>query len=780
MEDMKKSYERMVFMARFTLRKNSNKNGSTLLTVVVVSCFAAILIAAALGFVQRAHKNAYINYNSEQAYYIATSALDSIHDYLEKDGADYTTLLDMAGANGGAGSEGTIKIGDLMVEDLIPGGECKVNVSYMGTAYIKVAVTGACNGQEKTINAYYSVVTNSVPAQIDNAIYADASITFSLSAENAGSVTSNGEYRTSNNSKSSGSIITDGNFHVNTSYTWTDDPDGCGSFIVVGKNFLNENSGTTFYPSYSKVLEQNVSEFITIEGGFMPRQSMKVGTAPKVMDIYANSVYLGGAKNSNTYYDTALGGGPNSMQLEMFGNMYCYKIENATDDKYGHADDGDFIVNNDATSMDLTGNMYVEGDIVAMTNHDIRIKGTLFISDTTEITTMSNRGVICDSISFSTNSPQKVLDLIKNNKIRIPKVPGTSDYYTASEFQNLINSTSDSDKARLAEIVKTDAIVHAVSNSRNYKPSTDYNDYKRDYQSTADFVKDSSTVKNFYQSALVTSTNKISNFATKLNDSYTGLEFEYVVDDNYCLIDNTQIDQLKQKDILVDMTQFSGDCVIVIDTNNQSRTLESLNIIIKNQVKADDGTVTTPAEGFCYIILAYDDNDSTTSQLNLQWVNIFDYCTYKNVIKDGKAINLTSYVGADDEVINDIYTNQIYTPNLGRTYLMINEGDKLTFPQNSSSYICEAILYAPGVDVESQGCGHSGLKYLFDATKQDVITGFSNDKRVGFLGAMICESFKDVSNTFGVAFSAPAPGSGVGASGSEGKTKITFSHYESR
>lgn len=779
-------------MASFKLCKNSNKKGSTLLTVVVVSCFAAILIAAVLGFVGRAHKNAYINYNSEQAYYIATSALDSIHDYLEKDGSDYTTLLEMAQANGGKGSDATVKIGDLTIDDVIPGGECKVNVSYMGTAYIKVAVTGECNGQSKTVNAYYSVITNSVPAQIDNAIYADANISFSLSAENAGSVTSSGDYETSNNAKSSGSVITDSDFVVRTAYTWTDDPDGCGSFIVVGKNFLNENSGTTFYPSYSKVLEQNTSEFITVEGAFMPRQSMSIGTAPKVMDVYANSVYLGGAKNTNAYYAdyvSALQGigksdfNTNSMSLTMFGNMYCYKMENATDPNYGHADDGDFIINNDATSLNLTGDLYVEGDVVAMTNHEVRIKGTLYLSDTSVITTMNNRGVICDAISFSTNTPEKVRQLIADNKVRIPEVAGGTDYYTVAEFEALMDSTDDADKERLAQIVKTDAIVHTVSNSRSYKPSTDYNDYKREYETTAEFVENDNKIKNLYQNALITTTNKISDFATTLADTGntgTGLTFDYVIDQSYCLINKDQIDSLMGKNILVDMTKFNGDCVIVVDTNKQERSLKNLNIVVKNQVKDANGDITTKAEGFCYIILAYDNDTSTTSKLNLDKVNIFDYCTYKNVIKDGKAVNLTSYVGADDEVINDIYTDKVYTPNLGRIYLMINEGDKISFPQDTASNLCEAILYAPGVDVESEGCGHSGLKYLFDATKPDVVSSFSNGKRVCFLGAMICESFKDSRNTFGVAFSAPAPGSGVGASGSESATEVSFSHYESR
>lgn len=766
-------------MRRFMLNKNSNKKGSTLLTVVVVSCFAAILIAAVLGFVQRAHKNAFINYNSEQAYYIATSALDSIHDYLEKDGADYTTLLDMAGANGGAGSKGTIKLGDNTIDDIIPGGECTLNVSYMGTAYIKVAVTGKCNGQEKTINAYYSVVKNSVPAQIDNAIYADANITFEFSSANAGSVTSKGDYNTSNNSTSNGSIVTDGDFNVKTSYNWTDDPDGCGSFIVVGGNFIANNSGAKFSPIFPKVLEQNVSEFISVKNGFMPIQSVTIGTPSKVMDLYCNTAYIGGANSSHTHWKNGYPS-PNSMKLELYGNMYCYKIENTADPNYGHVDDGDLIVTNDASEFVITGDVYVEGDIRSGTNRDNRILGTLYISDTTNITTMNNHAIVCDAISYSTNTPMKVLDLIKTNKIKIPKVKGGYDYYSAAEFETLINSNNEADKVRVSEIVKTDPIVHTVSNSRNYKPSTDYKDYKREYQTTEEFVKDSATIKNLYQNALVTTTNKIANFETKFKDEYTGIEFEYVVDKNYCLIDYNQIYGLNGKDLLIDMTQFSGDCVIVIDTNNQVRSLENVNIIVKNQIKNADGTVTTEADGFCYIVLAYDDSESTSSTLNLHKVNIYDYCTYKHVIKDGKAINLSSYVGGDDKIINEIYTDKVYTPNLGRTYLMINEGDSLKLPQATHEHMLEAVVYAPGVLIEGTSCGNSTLKYLFDAENPDTVAKFSGDKRVAVLGAVICDSYKEDSNTFGIAFSAPAPGSGVGTSGSANKTKITFSHYESR
>lgn len=766
-------------MTKFKSNKDSNKKGSTLLTVVVVSCFAAILIAAVLGFVQRAHKNAFINYNSEQAYYIATSALDSIHDYLEKDGADYTTLLDMAKANGGAGSNGTIKLGDNTIEDIIPGGECTMSVSYMGSAYIKVAVTGKCNGQEKTINAYYSVVDNSVPAQIDNAIYANANITFQLSAENAGSITTKGDYQTSNDPHSKGSIITDGDFLVRTQYTWTDDPDGCGSFVVVGGSF-NNNNPTKFLPSYSKVIEQNVSEYISIEDAFIPAAEYQMGTEAKVMDMYANTAYIGGVSGGDHYYDAKYT--KNDCQVKIFGNLYCYKIENSADDDFGHTDDGDLIINGNSSSLNVTGNVFVEGDIVNRTqgNDRLVIKGTLFLSDDSEITT--DAPIVCDAISYTTNTPAKVKDLISAGKVRIPKVPGGNDYYSATEFDTLISNaaTDDAAKARLEEIVKNEAIIHTVSNSRNYKPSTDYNDYKRDYQTTAEFVENTDTVKNLYQNALVTGTHKISNFEQKLNDSYTGIEFDYVVNEKYCLIDNSQIDSIRGKEILVDMTQFTGDCVIVINTDNQSRTLEDVDIIVKNQIRNDDGSIATEAEGFCYIILAYDNDEDTTSTLQLKWVNIYDYCTYKNVVLDNKAINLSSYVGADDEVINDINTNQVYTPSLGRIYLMLNEGDRLDFPQNSSQYLIEAVLYAPGVDVTSVGSGHNGYNYVFDATKPDVISKFTNNKYVAFLGAMICNTYKDTSNTFAVAFSAPAPGSGVGASGSASKTKITFSHYESR
>ncbi len=771
-------------MAETKQSRNSNKRGSTLLTVVTVSSFAAILIAAVLGFVSRAHKNAYDNHNSEQAYYIATSALDSIHDYLEKDGSDYTTLLSMAGANGGAGSNGTVKLGDLNMEDVIPGSECTVNVSYMGTAYIKVAVTGTCNGQSKTINAYYSVVTNSVPAQIDNAIYAEGDITFSLSAESAGAVTSQGNYKTSNNSKASGSIVTDGDFIVDTSYTWTDDPDGCGSFIVAGGNFYNNNSGTTFYPSFTKNEFQNTSEFIAIKGGFVPMQSMSIGTAAKVMDLYANSVYLGGAKSGDTFYKSGIGG-VNSMSLVMFGNMYCYKIENSADPNFGHTDDGDFIVNNDATSLKLKGDMFVEGDIRAMTNHEVRITGTLYISDTTTITTMNNRGVICDSISYSTNTAAKVLDMIKNNKIRIPKYKDNAscnEFYTAAEFETLMNSTLDADKARIAEIVKTDAIVHTVSNNRNYMPSTDYNDYKRDYQSTKEFVENTATIKNLYNSALSTTTNKLNNFklSSEMNDSELGLNFKYVINDNYCLVDNADLSQSQNSNILVDMTQFTGDCVIVVNTENGTNGFSNVNLIVKNEVRNDDGSVAQAGEGFCYIILAYDNDDSTSSELTMNKVNIYDYYTYKNVIKGGKAINLTTYIGANDEVINSITTDKVWTPSLGRTYLMANVGDSVNFNQNTSNNLCEAILYAPGVTIYDAGCGNSNLQYLFDATKPDEVKKFTSDKRVSFLGAMVCANYVGSSNTFAVAFSAPAPGSGVGASGSANKTLVTFSHYESR
>lgn len=781
--------ERMVIMANMANNHSghkSNRQGAVLMTVLTVACFAAILLTAVITFVKRAHTNAYNNYNSEQAYYIASSALGSIHDYFEEADGKYTKLIDMANANGKTGTDGTITLGDVAMSELVPGGDCTVNVSYMGdNAYIRVSVTGYCNGQCETINAYYTINNNSKPANIDNALYCNGESNFAMSCSSTGSITTGKDFvAQSNNSSATGTIVTGGNFATRTTYHWTNDPNNtANSYIVAKGNFYINNSGCSFLPTLAKN-EDNKAQFISIGGAFAPIQSVKIGTdSVKQMDLYCNACYLGGMDSSDPHYLS--GDGKNSMSLEMYGNMYCYK-----DDAYvGKPENGSFIIHNDATGMSLYGNLYVEGIIKLETNHNVNVYGTLYIDPlNTTITTNSGHPITVDAISGNGLNATQVAQWINNGSLRIRKTPGVDGtYVTATDV------TTDTE----GKYVKQEAINHGTATSRSYKPEVDFDNYKREYENTADFLNNKDTVKALYNSA---ASKPISDYATSLTDSNLGITFTHVVTDS-CYIDTNSFPEPGGHTyyVLVDVDSAGKDVVLRLKPGVQwdgsnGISLENVVFVVKNGKPDSDGKIPASVKSFCYIIA---EDSSSTMTVSLSKTIVVDYYTYKNVIKEGKAINLTTYLDDDGNIQNYISANSgytyngsdygVYTPMPTRTYIMANEGDTITMgnqTQNSDEVplVCEAVVYAPNATIESSGYGSDKWVFLKDvnSTALGMLSDINSDTRLACLGALICETFNGNSNTFGVSFVPPAPGSGVGASSSESTTKVEFSHYESR
>ena len=67
-------------MKKLLGRLRSNKDGSVLLAVITIMSFAAVLSATAFSFVQQASNQSYRNYNEKQAYYTASTCLETFVD----------------------------------------------------------------------------------------------------------------------------------------------------------------------------------------------------------------------------------------------------------------------------------------------------------------------------------------------------------------------------------------------------------------------------------------------------------------------------------------------------------------------------------------------------------------------------------------------------------------------------------------------------------------------------------------------------------------------------
>lgn len=804
-------------------KRSSNRSGAVLLTVLTVACFAAVLLTAVISFVNRAHTNAYNNYNSEQAYYIASSALGSIHDYFEKDGMDYTTLLDMADANSGNGSQGTLKLQDgsgvYDLENLIPGSDCSVSVTRSGQGYIKVSVTGYCLGQAETINAYYSIMGLTNPATIDNVLYSNGSTGFGQSASSVGSLTTRSSYNTSNNATAAGSVITGADFNVLTTYKWQTDPNNkAGSFVIAGHNFyINDGGDCTFEPANRKN-DDNTSQYISVGGMFSPDKPITIGLAganEQYMDLYCSTVNLTGNSRLTTY-----------------GNVYCYKLSDADWDKvHAHTDlsdyeknrcalqvstawdntlnknvvtgiitpltkdeNGDFIVYGSSNGFEINGDLYVEGDIRIMDGNDkpYSVNGTLYVDSATTISS-SKSPIICNAISGAGLDEETIYKWIDDGVLRIRMTAGSNNYWTVAQLRAMF-------PANRVQYIKKDGIVKGTVTSRNYKPSTDFGNYERNYESTEDFLAGNVEVKQKLDVAFnmpvgghAASSDNL--FAANVTDDELGMHFDYVIPSADVPTSSCQLTgSYDQKNILIDMNKVTGDFVVELDKSLSFSN--GVNIVIKNGEFDENTGKWVPGkepDGFCYFIYDQDEPNMTLNGT----VSVFDYYTYKYFMKEQYALNLTSKVNSDDGSIeNYIFqkkdgspykdaggnTYGVYTPQPCRTYLMLKNGD--TFNTGDIVGNCcgplELIFYAPDGALNSSAFGlQTGKYYRGNGTTIEGLSALGTDARLGILGAIIDEKFTG-HNTFGVEFVAPAPGSGVGTSGSESTTEIKFDHYESR
>lgn len=789
-------------------KRNSNRAGAVLITVLTVACFAAILLTAVLTFVKRAHTNAFNNYNSEQAYYIASSALGSVHDYFEQEKTqNYPTLVSYAEA----GTEGTITLGNDAISSLIPGGDCKVNISKVNEGYIRLSVTGYYNGQAETINAYYAVTPGQKAPGINNALYSDGGAGFGSAATSSGSVTMRGDYVATNDSTGAGSIITGHDFDVLTAFYWGNDPNGtANSYIVVGHNFNYNNGLLDINPTHPKN-NDNVSQFISVAGAFNMRLGATIGRAGQEFDVYCSTANIAATNHVN-----------------MYGNLYVYKLDDfaeihnascgctTTEDQ-----NGDLNFTN-AGRFELFGDAFVEGDISINGGGECHIiHGTLYISPETTITgpasiTTDGASITCDYISGEGLTNDKVREWIQKKYL---KINGVSNAATDEE---------------LAGKVLTDPINHGSSSSRNSKPVTSFDNYENDYPSTDEFLANPKNldVYNAYVSAGLTNIESFRRTTgeqpheknnTRVPDSEIGVSFDYIIDSgNGCYIDNSDC-TIGRSDhynyVLIDMDKIDGNFVVRLRGSNIN--LNYTYFIIKNGVRDTNGDFITQPDKFCYFIVE-DRSGTDGSFISMSKSTIIDYNTFKYVFKDNRALDISAtydpntgdLTEANDKTapsgfkykLNDTsYVDfGVYTPNAERIYFLLRENDELFTGEDGTTnddglpLVMEGIVYGPGNDngpgayVHGMGKGMSWevnksgnqvkmpLVLKNNSSDEVEVLNKYKDCRLAFIGAVICGSFKDERENFWVSFIPPAPGAGVGDGGSEDVGTVTFSHYESR
>ncbi len=821
-------------------KQRGNNDGAVLLTVLTVACFAAILLTAVLSFVGRAHTNAYNNYNSEQAYYIASSALGSIHDYFEEADGSYTKLLEMANANSNAGTTGTLKFSDgsdtIEMSELVKDSNCTVKVSRMGDGYIKLSVTGYCRGQAETINAYYTVEEAKSLGGIDNALYCDGLATFDKKVSSAGPLTTRKDYFVQNSTNGNGTIITGKDFRVMAAgYYWKSEPGKqAKNYIIVSHNFRTEDgAGADFIPLSTKQ-NDNTTQYIAIGGQFQIIGATHIGEEGREMDVYCSNVSL-----------------QCKSEYKSYGNIYCYKLTQDEFDKvHEHSEgageietgdnpltvenSGDFTFNAHAAT-EINGDVYVEGNVIIndhaqsqTINGDLHLGAGSRIIDNTSNETNRMFLIGVKHLYVTDMTYRDVAELLQKGTIifkeRIKQDNGSyveNILLDDSTAKTLADKSDSEIEETLKDLVTIQGFSHDVPTSREYKPDTSFETYQRDYEITEEYLKKHTEIKSAYESATDDITKYYVGAAPghpAMHDYDIDLDIGYYIHDpsSYsCILSDLNANEAGNETnkrasvVLIDLNAIGHDYVIKLKPDGLSNVVNLTGasdqkpalILVKNgERNLTTGEWIKQPEHNLYVI-ADDGASGTTIKVDTEKFGVMDYYTYYYVIKNKYAINLTSYIDNNNGTQQGyMFVNEsestykdksgtvhgIYTPPLTRNYLMINPGDVLSL-KNTCSVFLECVVYAPKAEIDSTLVyGYDGAFFLKDSSEETLRTlheaindSSTRDSNLCCLGAMICDKFTG-QETFGVSFFPPCPDAGLGGSKTTSDTEIKFSHYESR
>jgi len=204
------------------IRKNA---GYSIVFVVCVLVIVSLLGMVALTLASSTYSNTIYQYKSEQAYFTARSAADTIVKYIQKYHSDSNIM------NALMTSTGTGNIDDM--------GNYRVNVSYADSNNnkIKISSSATFRGVNSNVVVYLSKSVSSygiVPT--DYALYVDGNVnvgTFNPGVVN-GAVYVNGNFGLSYGSEISGKLIATGNINITNGSATTNGIIGFGDVTLSG------------------------------------------------------------------------------------------------------------------------------------------------------------------------------------------------------------------------------------------------------------------------------------------------------------------------------------------------------------------------------------------------------------------------------------------------------------------------------------------------------------------------------------------------------------------
>jgi len=262
------------------LKRLKKKAGYALVYVLVIFVVATLLAMVVFSSAVISARSTAVEHNTQQGYFTARSAVNSVVDYIIKNASDATAMSKLIG-NTGSGSINNM-------------GTYTVTVTQQAAGRLKVSATAVYNGETSTASA--TVVQSVAPSGIiptDNVIYVNGSATSGLGQCTLnGSVYVNGAMSLSQGSAINGFVVvkgatsitgagnttkglySDGNVTLDNSGTVNGDLFTKGDLIMGGSATINQNA--------------TVDGSLNMPNGFIIKDAL----------IGKNAYFAGGAKIS--------------------------------------------------------------------------------------------------------------------------------------------------------------------------------------------------------------------------------------------------------------------------------------------------------------------------------------------------------------------------------------------------------------------------------------------------------------------------------------------------
>lgn len=573
-------------MKKFFGKKSANQDGSVLLAVLTIMTFASLVAATAFSFVRQASERSIENVREKQAYYTASTCLETFMDsVLTPDNPNWDSFELIAEAGG---------VSEPI--DLDGMGTCVIKVE-KGTGYIKVISTATLNnGEEDTVACFLRSVNEPGESPLKNAIelkgtsdayYDNLNVLGNVVGTN--DTNENMVYKLGNEAKIYGKYQQYGTVVAHNMISFKNSVSDEGVSLTASKyvylvqnepsiisEIAKQNDNTSNYVNAGNTF---VTDATHVKLGKNSSYDPTTGVRTGDVDLFAPGVVLGlkDMVTSNTYFSrlvamrlttlssvtstlvTQFGTGNSYVQ---YGNVYCFAAGGANTGGDTNAElAGNFVVDmGSGMTVEIHGDVYIEGNLYIAPGCSFKVYGNLY--------------VLGDIIGAYT-----VLEDTDRTA-----ATGVANGFTYEGIRAATDSTLPLDASTFNAVKTT---------SRATAPSLEYEGTKFVYYPEDMLISDDTDVstigtafKNICANPNAYSLNNYS------DGDYEGIHFDKIITGS-CYMKNSDMNNVNN--ILIEVT---GPDVIIVFENGLNLN-NGRKILVKNTTKSlEDSTSGTP--GFCY------------------------------------------------------------------------------------------------------------------------------------------------------------------------------------